>query len=413
MFLLYNFSVIFATLILKLVALFSPKIKLFVNGRKNTFKTLEHKLSKNEETIWFHAASLGEYEQGLPVMEKIKASFPQYKIVLSFFSPSGYEIRKNNTIADVTVYLPLDTNENAKKWIKTTNPKMVFFIKYEFWPNYLNQLKVNNIPTYLISGIFRENQIFFKSYGGFYRNCLKTFNYFFVQNNISKELLHSLNIDTITVSGDTRFDRVCEILNRNNRLDFVDNFIQNKFTIVSGSTWKADEDLLIPYINYCSKDIKFIIAPHNIKTNEINELKKHITKKTILFSEIYNQNISGFDVLIVDSIGILTKIYSKTNVAFVGGGFNKSGVHNVLEPAVFGVPILIGKNYSNFQEAKDLVKLKGIISVTNANDFKDEINQIMDNKNVLDQMGRTNKEYVLENKGATDEILEYIIKKHK
>lgn len=413
MFLLYNFFVIFATLILKLVALFSHKIKLFVNGRKNTFKTLEHKLSKNEVTIWFHAASLGEYEQGLPVIEKIKASFPQYKIVLSFFSPSGYEVRKNNTIADVTVYLPLDTNENAKKWIKTTNPKMVFFIKYEFWPNYLNQLKVNNIPTYLISGIFRENQIFFKPYGGFYRNCLKTFNYFFVQNNISKELLHGLNIDTITVSGDTRFDRVCEILNRNNQLDFVDNFVQNKFTIVSGSTWKADEDLLIPYINSYSKDIKFIIAPHNIKTNEISELKNNITKKTILFSEINNQDISGFDVLIVDTIGLLTKIYSKANVAFVGGGFNKSGVHNVLEPAVFGVPILIGKNYSNFQEAKDLVKLKGIISVTNANDFKDAINQIMDNKNVLDQMGKTNKEYVLENKGATDEILEYIIKKHK
>lgn len=413
MFLLYNFFVIFATFILKLVALFSPKIKLFVNGRKNTFKTLEHKLSINEETIWFHAASLGEYEQGLPVMEKIKASFPQYKIVLSFFSPSGYEVRKNNTIADVTVYLPLDTNENAKKWIKTMNPKLVFFIKYEFWPNYLNQLKVNNIPTYLISGIFRENQIFFKSYGGFYRNCLKTFNYFFVQNNISKVLLHGLNIDNVTVSGDTRLDRVCEILNRNNQLDFVNNFVQNKFTIVSGSTWKADEDLLIPYINSCSKDIKFIIAPHNIKTNEINELKKHITKKTILFSEINNQDISGFDVLIVDTIGLLTKIYSKANVAFVGGGFNKSGVHNVLEPAVFGVPILIGKNYSNFQEAKDLVKLKGIISVTNANNFKDTINQIIDDKNVLDQMGKTNKEYVLENKGATDEILEYILKKHK
>ena len=242
---LYNLVVILASQLLKLVAHFSPKMKLFVDGRKSVFQTLVDKIQTSDKTIWFHAASLGEYEQGLPVIEAIKKQFPNHKIVVTFFSPSGYEVRKNNTIADVTVYLPLDTISNAKQFIQLVHPEMAFFIKYEYWPNYLNELKKEQIKTYLISGILRENQAFFKWYGGFYRNALKTFDYFFVQNESSKKLLQSIGFNNVKVSGDTRFDRVVSILERDNSLDFIEQFKDNKTTIVIGSSWPKDESLLI------------------------------------------------------------------------------------------------------------------------------------------------------------------------
>ena len=282
-----------------MLALFSSKIKLFVDGRKTVFETLESKISSFDKTIWFHAASLGEFEQGLPVMEKIKEKFPNHKIVVTFFSPSGYEVRKNNTIADVTVYLPLDIKSNAQKFLKLVHPDLVFFIKYEYWPNYLNELKKLNIKTYLISGIFRENQAFFKWYGGFYRNALKTFDYFFVQNESSKKLLQSLSFTNIKISGDTRFDRVVSILERDNALDFIKQFKNNTTTIVIGSSWPNDESVLVNYINKTNEKVKFIIAPHNIKTEQIQELKNSISKKVILFSEKENTDLSDFDVLIV------------------------------------------------------------------------------------------------------------------
>ena len=282
MFFLYNLIVIIASFLVKVVALFSPKVKLFVDGRKNVFQILGQKIQPSDKTIWFHAASLGEYEQGLPVMEKIKEKFPNYKIVLTFFSPSGYVVRKNNTIADVTVYLPLDTKFNAQRFLKLVHPEMVFFIKYEYWPNYLNELKKANVKTYLISGIFRENQAFFKWYGGFYRNALKTFEFFFVQNESSKKLIQSIGFNNVKVSGDTRFDRVVAILERDNSLDFIENFTKNSSpeisgalgvtkctTIVVGSSWPKDEELLTQFINQSADDVKFIIAPHNIKQEQI------------------------------------------------------------------------------------------------------------------------------------------------
>jgi len=243
MLLLYSFFVFLASQIVKLLALFNPKIKLFVDGRKIVFQTLQNKISPLDQTIWFHAASLGEYEQGLPVIEKIKVKFPDHKIIVSFFSPSGYEVRKNNTVADATVYLPLDTKSNAKQFIELVHPDMVFFIKYEYWPNYLNELKKQNIKTYLISGIFREKQAFFKWYGGFYRNALKTFDYFFVQNESSKILLQRIGFNNVKISGDTRFDRVVSILERDNSLDFIAQFKNDKTTIVIGSSWPKDENL--------------------------------------------------------------------------------------------------------------------------------------------------------------------------
>ena len=405
---IYNFILLFASQLLKILALFSPKLNLFVAGRKSVFETLKNNIQEFDKTIWFHAASLGEYEQGLPVIEKVKEQFPQHKIVLTFFSPSGYEVRKNNTVADVTLYLPLDTISNAKQFLKVVHPEMVFFIKYEFWPNYLKQLKNQNIKTYLISGIFRENQAFFKWYGGFYRKALKTFTYFFVQNESSKLLLQSIGFSNVSISGDTRFDRVVAILEKDNTLDFIAAFKNNQPTIVIGSSWPKDEGLLIQYIESAPQNVKFIIAPHNINHNQILNLKTQISKKTILFSEKSNIDLSSFNVFVIDTIGILTKIYSYADIAYVGGGFGNPGVHNVLEPATFGIPIVMGPNYSHFAEATALVGLGGCVAVKNQSELNDAFNLLLQNEEERLEKGHICSTFVQMNKGATEQILNNI-----
>ncbi|BCY27442.1 3-deoxy-D-manno-octulosonic acid transferase [Flavobacterium okayamense] len=416
---LYTILTHIASLILKVLALFSPKLKLFVKGRKDVFSTLKTKINSTDKVIWVHAASLGEYEQGIPVMEALKKEFPTHKLVVTFFSPSGYEVRKNNTLADVTVYLPLDTKPNAKKFIKITHPELVLFIKYEFWPNYLNELKRLNISTYLVSGIFREKQAFFKWYGRFYRDALKTFNHFFVQNDSSKQLIQSIGFNNVTISGDTRFDRVVDILNRDNSLDFIENFRfldsarNDKATlIVIGSSWPKDEELLVNYINQSSDEIKFIIAPHNIKQDQISNLKSSIKKKTILFSEKENQNLSEFEVFIIDTIGILTKIYSYADIAYVGGGFGNPGVHNILEPATFGVPIVIGPNYSHFAEAIALVHQEGCLSIKNETELKLAFDSLLYNSDERNEKGHICETFVQMNKGATTKIITHILNKN-
>ncbi len=405
---LYNLIILFASQVVKALSFFSPKMKLFVNGRKEVFPVLQNKISATDKTIWFHAASLGEYEQGLPVIEKIKVQYPNHKIVVTFFSPSGYEIRKNNAVADVTIYLPLDTKSNAKRFIQAIHPEMVFFIKYEYWPNYLNELKIQNIKTYLISGIFREGQAFFKWYGSFYRNALESFDYFFVQNDSSKQLIQSIGFSNVKVSGDTRFDRVVSILELDNSLDFIEQFKNHQTTIVIGSSWPKDENLLINYINNSSEDVKFIIAPHNIKSDQITNLKSQITKSTVLFSEKNNIDLSSFNVFIIDTIGILTKIYSYADIAYVGGGFGNPGVHNILEPATFGLPILIGPNYSHFAEATALVNLDGCISISTQNELNDAFNLLINNKDERNERGHICATFVQMNKGATEVILKHI-----
>lgn len=422
----YTILTHFASLILKLLALFSPKLKQFVDGRKDVFPTLKSKINSGDKVIWVHAASLGEYEQGIPVMEALKKEFPKHKLVVSFFSPSGYEVRKNNTLADATVYLPLDTKANAKEFIKTIHPDLVLFIKYEFWPNYLNELKQLNIPTYLVSGIFREKQAFFKWYGGFYREALKTFNHFFVQNDSSKKLIQSIGFNNVTISGDTRFDRVVDILNRDNSLDFIENFRfldsarnDKAILIVIGSSWPKDEELLVNYINQSSDEVKFIIAPHNIKQEQITNLKYSIKKTTILYTE-YNNEISRFtrndneelkkaQVFIIDTIGILTKIYSYTDIAYVGGGFGNPGVHNILEPATFGVPIVIGPNYAHFAEAIALVHQEGCISIKTNDELKLAFDSLLYNSDERLEKGHICKTFVQMNKGATSKIINHIL----
>ncbi|MCY1479927.1 3-deoxy-D-manno-octulosonic acid transferase [compost metagenome] len=405
MFFLYNLLVIITGFALKAVAFFNPKMKLFVEGRKNVFKTLGNKIQPKDKTIWFHSASLGEFEQGLPVMEKIRTLYPDHKIVLTFFSPSGYEVRKNSTVADVIVYLPLDTKSNAEKFLKLVHPEMAFFIKYEYWPNYLNGLKERNIPTYLFSGIFRKDQVFFKWYGGFYRKALTAFKQFFVQNESSKLLLQQIGFNNVKVSGDTRFDRVLKILERDNSLDFVEKFKNNQLTIVCGSTWPKDEVQLLDFINTNSFGVKFIIAPHNVKPEQISELKNSISKKTILFSELKNKNLADYDVFIIDTIGILTKIYSYADIAYVGGGFGTSGLHNILEPATFGIPIVIGPNYQKFSEAVALVNMGGCISVKNKKELEETFSLLIQNEDERFEKGHISSTFVQMNKNATEIIL--------
>jgi 3-deoxy-D-manno-octulosonic-acid transferase len=405
---IYNIIVLLASQCLKIFALFSPKLKLFVSGRKSVFSTLESEIQTNDKTIWFHAASLGEYEQGLPVMEAVKLYYPNHKIVLTFFSPSGFEVRKNNSIADVTVYLPLDTLSNAKQFVQLVHPEKVFFIKYEYWPNYLNELKKQEIKTYLISGIFREKQAFFKWYGEFYRNALKTFDYFFVQNDSSKTLLQSIGFNNVKVSGDTRFDRVVAILDRDNSLDFIEQFTNTTTTIVIGSSWPKDEELLINYINNSSDNVKFIIAPHNIKADQLVQLKGSIHKKTILFSEKEHVDVSNFGVFIIDTVGILTKIYSYADIAYVGGGFGNPGVHNILEPATFGIPVVIGPNYSHFSEATALVNLGGCMSIQNQTQLNEAFDLLLQNEDERLEKGHICSTFVQMNKGATQTVMSHI-----
>lgn len=411
---IYNILISIVGFFLKIIALFNKKIKLFVDGRKQSFNILSEKLNPDDKTIWFHVASLGEYEQGLPVMEEFKKKYPNHKLVVTFFSPSGYEVRKNNPIADVTIYLPWDTKSNVKKFLKIVQPEKAIFIKYEFWINYLSELKKQNIPTYLVSGIFREKQAFFKWYGGFYRKALKTFDYFFVQNESSKKLVESIGFKNVVISGDTRFDRVFAISERDNHLGFVTQFKGNDLLFVAGSTWEADEKLLVNYINKTDKKAKFIIAPHNIKSEQITNLKSQISKSVILFSELSSsppsEGLGEACVLILDTIGLLTKVYSYADLAYVGGGFGNPGVHNVLEPAVFGIPIVIGENYSHFAEATELVNLNGIISIKNQTEFDSVLDKLFQDDSYREEKGKICSDFVLNQKGATKIVMDYFSK---
>ena len=408
---LYNILVYLSGFFIKIIALFNSKLELFVKGRVGIFDFLAEEISDNDKIIWFHTASLGEFEQGLPVIEQTKREFPSHKILVTFFSPSGYEVKKNTTAAAIVCYLPLDTTYNAKQFLKIVKPELAIFVKYEFWPNYLSALKKENVPTLLVSGIFRESQAFFHWYGSFMRKSLQTFDHFFVQDENSKKLLESIDIKNVTVSGDTRFDRVSEILERDNTLAFLEEFKQDKLCFVAGSTWPEDETLLKDYINNdASAAIKYVIAPHNIKGGEIEKLKASLDKKTILFSEIAEKNLADFEVLIINTIGLLTKIYSYADIAYVGGGMGVTGLHNTLEPAVFGIPVLIGKNYKGFIEAENLVGIGGVISVNGKKEFKKEFDYLINNELILNDLGEKNKNFINKNKGAKIQIGDYIRK---
>ena len=407
--LIYNIGVYIADFHLKIIALFSHKLKLGVDGRAQTFNILETSISKNDKTFWFHCASLGEYEQGLPVFKVLRDKYPLHKIVLTFFSPSGYEIRKNTDVADIVVYLPMDTKVNAKRFLNIVHPELTIFVKYDIWPNYLIELKKRNLRAILISALFRNNQSYFKPLGSMMRNALSAFEHIFVQNEDSKKLLESINFNNVTVAGDTRFDRVSNQLKIDNKLTFIEEFKQDKLCVVVGSSWPEDEELLVNYINSNdSKEIKYIIAPHNIKQNQIQNLTSKLNVKTVLFTEKESQNLSDYSVFIIDTIGILSKIYSYADIAYVGGAMGATGLHNILEPAVFGVPIIIGKNHSKFPEAQQMIDFGGLKSIKNDDELNSELTSIIESASKRNQMGSLNKEFIDLNKGAIQKITNYL-----
>jgi 3-deoxy-D-manno-octulosonic-acid transferase len=383
-------------------------MKKFVDGRNETFSILNSKLKREDAVIWFHMASLGEFEQGLPIIEVVKKLFPDHKILVSFFSPSGFEIKKNSPVADVVVYLPLDTKKNVRRFLDAAHPELAIFIKYEFWPNYLNELKSRNITSLLVSGGFRENQVFFKSYGGWMKKSLGTFEHFFVQNQISKELLNSIGFQNVTLSGDTRFDRVANQIGQDNSLDFIEAFKDRKLCVVAGSTWPEDEALLEDFINCSSDEIKFIIAPHNIKRDQIKSFKERLNKKTILYSEKENKNLTNYQVFIIDTIGLLSKIYSYADIAYVGGAAGNTGLHNILEPATFGLPIVTGNNFDKFPEAKQLQELAGLYSVGTKEELGQILSKLLTDDDFRVRTGRISGHFINTNTGATRIVERYL-----
>ncbi|GGZ73606.1 3-deoxy-D-manno-octulosonic acid transferase [Algibacter mikhailovii] len=407
--LLYNIGIYLLTLFIKCGALFNKKLNKGVQGRKHTFRLLEQTISESDKTIWLHCASLGEYEQGLPVFSELRKQYKDHKIILSFFSPSGYEIRKNTPIADVVVYLPLDSQSNAKRFIDLLKPELSVFVKYDIWPNYLHALKVKNLKAILISAAFRKEQHYFKFYGAPFRNALFAFQHIFTQNEISKELLKSIGYTEATISGDTRFDRVSNQLKIDNTLEFINDFKNDTLCIVAGSTWPEDESLFIDFINNTSiKDIKFIVAPHNIKPIQIKSFQEKLNKASILFSEKEQQQLNDYSIFIVDTIGILTKIYNYADIAYVGGGMGNTGLHNALEAAVFGVPIIIGKNYKEFPEAQAMIDEGGMFSISSQKQFNQTLSTLINDDEKRELCGLRNKAYVEKNKGAVNLVLDYL-----
>ncbi|UKM64976.1 3-deoxy-D-manno-octulosonic acid transferase [Flavobacteriaceae bacterium GSB9] len=406
---IYNIGINIAGFVLRCVAPLNEKIKQGVEGRKTAFKTLNKFLNQNDKTLWFHCASLGEYEQGLPVFKILREHYSNHKIVLTFFSPSGYEVRKNSPIADIVTYLPIDTKTNAKHFINLLRPELTIFVKYDIWPNYLNEIKQHDLRAILISAAFRKNQVYFKTWGKPLRNALFAFEHIFTQNKASKQLLESINYNKVTVSGDTRFDRVSSQLELNNHLPFVENFKNNHLCVVIGSSWPEDEALLTEYINKeAPSHVKFILAPHDIKPSHIKTIEERLTVTKVLFTKKEGVQLSNKNVFIIDTIGILTKIYNYADIAYVGGAMGKTGLHNTLEPAVFGVPVIIGRNYDKFPEAKDLIANGGTFSVSNQKELNQILNELIKNKKKRHQTGLANLKFIEKNKGAVIQILDYL-----
>jgi 3-deoxy-D-manno-octulosonic-acid transferase len=405
MLLLYRFGLSIFYILMKFASLWHPKAKLWVSGRQHWEEKLRSKVGEIESSVWFHFASLGEFEQGRPVLEALKKAEPETNIVISFFSPSGYEIHKNYHLALAVCYLPLDTPNNATTFIEIIKPKYAVFTKYEYWFYFFRGLHKKEIPLYLISGIFRKNQTFFKWYGGFYQQILGFISYFFVQNEESKTLLKSLGITQVVVSGDTRFDRVAEHAKNKKELKEIEAFCGSSKVLVAGSTWPADEELLKSIIESYT-DWKCIIAPHEISEANLQHLEKQLAGKTIRYSNLKVHKSTLPQVLIMDNIGLLSSLYAYGTIAYIGGGFGK-GIHNTLEAAAFGLPVIFGPRYEKFQEAKDLIEAKAGFSISQQTELESCFKLLKaDTKN---SAGAKAKAYVDSHTGATAQILKKIL----
>ena len=397
-----------------MASLWNPKAKKWVNGRKDIFASINYQLSTNNyQLIWMHCASLGEFEQGRPLLEELKMKNPDQKIVLTFFSPSGYEVMKDYKGADHIFYLPMDSPANAKKFLDTINPSLVLWVKYEYWFYYLAEIKKRNIPTLLVSGIFRNNQPFFSWYGNIWRKMLGSFTHFFVQNEESKELLSSLGFtDNVSINGDTRFDRVLEIADGFIAVPHIAEFCGDSIVIVAGSTWEEDEIELLHFVN-TNPEIKFIIAPHEINEENLSDVKDEFPK-SIFYSELEqttNHKPQTTNVLIINNIGMLSRLYKYATITYVGGGFGGDGVHNVLEAAVYGKPVVFGPVYEKFDEALGLVNAGGGISIDGPVNLEATLKNLLQDEEERMKRGAAAKEYVQENAGASKKIIQFIQEK--
>lgn len=400
---MYNLGIYLYQLGVAIMSLFNEKVRKMWHGEREAIRVLQEKVDPHAKYIWFHAASLGEFEQGRPLMEELRKQHPEYKILLTFFSPSGYEVRKNYAGADIICYLPLDTIINARRFLRTIRPVMAFFIKYEFWYNYLHILKHRQVPVYSVSSIFRPDQIFFKWYGRQYAHVLKCFTHFYVQNEISKDLLATIGIQNTTVVGDTRFDRVLQIKEAAKQLPIVEHFTQSKKTFIAGSSWQPDEEIFIPFLNG-NQDWKLIIAPHVIAEDHLQQIEKMLQeRKVVRYTQANEENVSDADVLIIDCFGLLSSIYHYATVTYVGGGFGV-GIHNTLEAAVWDVPVIFGPNNQRFQEAQGLKACGGGFEIRNAEDFQ-AVMQQFENEHTLQEAGQKAGAYVQQMTGATKKIL--------
>ena len=407
----YNIGIRCYYLLVWIVSLRNEKARKWIEGRKDIFRRLSETIKPGEPLLWFHASSLGEFEQGRPVIESIKKQKTDYKILLTFFSPSGYELRKDYPYADYVFYLPLDTRKNAATFIEIVKPEKAFFIKYEFWFNFLTELKKQHIPTYIFSALFRPSQIFFKPWGKWYGKALTTYEHIFVQNQESFDILHQHGFNNVDICGDTRLDAVGEIADAAPHLEKMEVFCGNNKAIVAGSTWKEDEDLVIRYINENISKQKFVIAPHEVNKQSIERITGALTKPYSLYSSSTNDEISKSNVLIVDGYGYLLSVYRYGLFAYVGGGFT-TGIHSILEPAAFGLPVIFGPDYHKFQEAHDLLKLGAANFISDYEEFAFIMNEYQLNNDMLSKASEIALNYVNKNRGASKEIVKYLFGKH-
>ena len=409
---MYNIVIFLYLCGVAILSLFNEKVRKMWRGEREAIRTIKEKIDPNAQYVWFHAASLGEFEQGRPLMEQLRREHPEYKILLTFFSPSGYEVRKNYEGADIICYLPLDTILNARRFLRTIRPVMAFFIKYEFWYNYLHILRHRGVPVYSVSSIFRPGQVFFRWYGKQYSRVLKCFTLFFVQNEVSRELLATIGITDVSVVGDTRFDRVLQIKAAAKQLPIVEQFKGNNKCFIAGSSWQPDEEIFIPWLNE-HQDWKVVIAPHVIGEEHLQQIEHMLEgRKVVRYSTIEGQKpsantVESADVLIIDCFGLLSSIYHYADVTYVGGGFGV-GIHNTLEAAVWDVPVFFGPNNQRFQEAQGLKNCGAGLEIGNADDFRRYMQGFEEHPELMKELGEKAGAYVASLSGATDKILSHV-----
>lgn len=406
---MYNLGIGLYAFFVRLIAPFHRKAKLMLRGQRETYRILREKIDKNADYIWFHVASLGEFEQARPMIEAVKRAFPHDKILLSFFSPSGYEVCKNYPLADVVCYLPFDKRRNVHQFLDLAKPKITIFVKYEFWYNFIYALYRQKTPVYLISSVFRPNQLFFKKYAGSYAKILRYYNHIFVQDDTSKTILAQNGIRNVTVTGDTRIDRVIEIREKAKPLPLVEAFLSKKaadLVFIAGSSWAADEAIFIDYFNTHPR-LKLIIAPHEIHASHLEEIETKLQRPSIRYSVANEENIHEKDCLIVDCFGLLSSIYRYADIAYIGGGFGV-GIHNLPEAAVYGIPVIFGPNYHKFREAHGLITAGGGFSICNKTEFEAKMNDFLQSRQTINEAGEKSRAYIHNNAGATHKIMKKI-----